>query len=95
MPVQVKSLQYRPTLCDPMDCSPQAPLSMGSSKQEYWNGGHALLQRIFPNQGSNPCLLHLLLWQIDSLPLAPPGKLNEKTYFTLNNKNNQPVVFVE
>ena len=24
------------TLCDPMDCSPQAPLSMGSSMQEYW-----------------------------------------------------------
>ena len=26
------------TLCDPMDCSPQAPLSMGVSRQEYWSG---------------------------------------------------------
>ena len=28
---------------------------------------------IFPDQGSNPCLLH---WQVDSLPLShqPPGK---------------------
>ena len=26
------------TLCDPMDCSPQAPLSMGFSRQEYWTG---------------------------------------------------------
>ena len=26
------------------------------------------------SQGSNPCLLHLLHWQVDSLPLAPPGK---------------------
>ena len=27
---------------------------------------HALLQGIFPTQGSNPCLLHLLRWQMDS-----------------------------
>ena len=25
-------------LCDPMDCSRQAPLSMGFSSQEYWRG---------------------------------------------------------
>ena len=33
-----KSFQSRPTLCDPMGCSPpghQAPLSMGFSRQEY------------------------------------------------------------
>ena len=33
-----KSLQSCPTLCDPMDCSPQAPLSMGFSRQEYRSG---------------------------------------------------------
>ena len=38
----------------------QAPLSMGSSRQEYWVGCHALLQGIFPTQGSNPHLQHLL-----------------------------------
>ena len=27
--MRAKSLQSCPTLCDPMDCSPQAPLSMG------------------------------------------------------------------
>ena len=37
-------------------------------------GCHALLQGIFPTQGSNPCLLCLLHWQAGSLPLAPPGK---------------------
>ena len=26
-------------------------------------GGHFLFQRIFPTQGSNPCLLHVLSWQ--------------------------------
>ena len=30
---------------------------------------HFLLQRIFPTQGLNICLLHLLHWKVDSLPL--------------------------
>ena len=30
--------QSRPTLRDPMDCSLQAPPSMGFSRQEYWSG---------------------------------------------------------
>ena len=37
-------------------------------------GCHSLLQGIFPTQGLNPCLLHLLHWFVDSFPLAPPGK---------------------
>ena len=37
-------------------------------------GCHALLQRIFPTHGSNPCLLNFLHWQASSLPLAPLGK---------------------
>ena len=36
-------------------------------------GCHFLLQRIFPTQGLNPHLLHLLHWQADYLSLAPPG----------------------
>ena len=34
-------------------------------------GCHALLQGIFPTQGSELCLLHLLNWWVDYLP---PGK---------------------
>ena len=30
--------QVYPTLCNPMYCSPQAPPSMGFTRQEYWNG---------------------------------------------------------
>ena len=30
--------QSCPTLCDPMDCTLQAPLSKGFSRQEYWRG---------------------------------------------------------
>ena len=37
-------------------------------------GCHALLQGVFPTQGSNPCLLRLLHQQVDSLVLEPPGK---------------------
>ena len=36
-------------------------------------GCHSLLQGIFPTQGSNPRLFHLLHWQVGSLPLVPPG----------------------
>ena len=36
-------------------------------------GLHALLQGIFQTHGSIPCLLHLLHWQEDSLPLSHFG----------------------
>ena len=69
------SLQSCPTLCVTLwTISCQAPLSMGFSMQEYWNGCHFLFQRIFQTQGSNPHLLSLLHWQMDSLPQASPGK---------------------
>ena len=33
-----KSLQSCPTLCNPIDGSPQVPPSLGFSKQEHWSG---------------------------------------------------------
>ena len=57
-------------LCDLMDCSP-----LGSSVHGIYQaqntgvGCHFLPQGIFPTQGSNPSLLHLLHWQSNSLPL--------------------------
>ena len=33
-----KSLQSCLTLCDPIDGSPQAPPSLGFSRQEHWSG---------------------------------------------------------
>ena len=35
-------------------------------------GCHAILQVIFPTQGLNTCLLHLLYWQVGALPLVLP-----------------------
>ena len=38
--------QSCPTLRDPRDCSPQAPLSLGSSRRESWRGAIACLQSL-------------------------------------------------
>ena len=63
-----------PTLCDPLDCSP--PGSSVSSVHGVFPGMstgvvcHFLLQRIFLDERTNPCLL---LWQAYSLPLSHLG----------------------
>ena len=48
----------------------QAPLSMGFSRQEHWS------RLPFPPSGDlpKPGIEHLLPWQVESLPLCPPGK---------------------
>ena len=49
-------------------------------------GCHALLQGILPTQGLNPCLLHLLYWQVASLPSGnPPYIFQQRTVFCLQN----------
>ena len=51
--------QSCPTLCDPMDCSlPGFSVHRDSPGKNTEVGCHALLQGIFPTQGSNPGLLH-------------------------------------
>ena len=48
-----------PTLCDPLDCSPPGSSVHGDSPGKNTGVGcHALLQGIFPTQGSNPGLPH-------------------------------------
>ena len=69
------SLQSSPTLCNPRDCSPP-----GSSVN--WVLQARILEwvampysrGVFPNQGSNLCLLNLLYWQACSLSLLLHGK---------------------
>ena len=43
--------QSCPTVCDPMDGSPQAPLSMEFSRQGYWSGLLFLTPGDLPNPG--------------------------------------------
>ena len=72
--------QSCPTLCDPTDCSPP------DSSLCPWDfpgkpagvGCHFLLRGICLTRGLNPRLLHLLHWQVDSWPLAPPGKPRQR-----------------
>ena len=49
------------------DCSPQAPLSMGFPRQEYWRGLPCLPLGDLPNPGIKPASSTL---QADSLPLS-------------------------
>ena len=51
--------QSCPTLCNPTDCSSLVSSVHGDSPgKDTGVGCHALLQGIFPTQGSNPGLLH-------------------------------------
>ena len=63
------------TLCDPIDCNPQAPPSMGFSRQEYWSGLPFPSPGDLPDPGLKPGSPAL---QADSLPFEPPGKPIQK-----------------
>ena len=64
--------QLCPTPCNPMDCSPPGTSVHGDSPGRNTGlGCHALLQGIFPTQGSNPDLLHC---RHILLPSEPPRK---------------------
>ena len=55
------------------DC--QAPLSMGFSRQDYWCELPCLPPGDLPDPGIELVSLRSNLhWQVDSLPLVPPGK---------------------
>ena len=64
-----------PILYDPMNCSPQAPLSMDFSRQEHWSGWP------FPSPGDLPCpgiKPRSPALQADSFMSEPPGKPEHK-----------------
>ena len=68
-----QSLSHVQLFVTPWTVAHQAPLSMGFSKQDTGGGCHGLLQGIFPTQGPNLGLLHLLPCQAESLPLCHLG----------------------
>ena len=49
--MHAKSFQSCLTLCDPVDCSCQVPLTMGFSRQEYWSGFPGPPPRDIPDPG--------------------------------------------
>ena len=71
--MQAKSFQLCPTLWDPMDCTHQAPLSMGFSRQEYWSGLPCPPPADLPNSGIKPTSPMAPAFQVDYLPLSNQG----------------------
>ena len=62
--------QSCPTFCNSMDCTCQAPPSMGFSRQDYWSGLLFPSPGDLPNPGIEPGSPAL---QADSLPSEPQG----------------------
>ena len=67
--------ESHPALCNPMDCSLpgssvhgifQAKILQWVATSYFWGSSQPR---------DHPCLLRLLHWQVDSLPLAPPAKV--------------------
>ena len=82
--------QSCPTLCDPMDYSPAGSSVYGDSPGKNTGVGcHALLQGIFPTQGSNPGLMHcrqiLYCLSHQGNPLVPQSGI-EPTRLALEGK---------
>ena len=84
--VKAKVTQSYPTLCDPTDCSCQAPLSMEFSQQEYSSGLPRPSPGDLPNPGIKPGSLAL---RADSLLSEPPGKPPSGVYVHLNMKTRK------
>ena len=62
--VHANSLQAYLTLCNSKDCTHQAPLFMGFSRQEYWSGLPFPPPGVFLTQTRNLPLLCLLHWPL-------------------------------
>ena len=73
--------------CDPMDCSPSGSSLHGIFPGKNTGVGcHFLLQEVFLTLGSNPTLLHLLHWQMNSLP---PHHMQSPITFTPTQQLSQ------
>ena len=68
----VQLLRYL-TVCDRMDCSLQAPLSKGFSRQEYWSRMPFPTLEDLPDPGIKPESLESSVLAGSSLPLCHLG----------------------
>ena len=73
--VHAKPLQSCLNFCDLMDYNPPGSSVHGILQQEHQSESPCPPPGDLLTQGSNPHLLHLLHWQVGSLPLAPPGEV--------------------
>ena len=83
----MKSLSSVRLLATPQTIAPQAPLSMGFSRPEYWSGMPFLSPGDLPNPGIEPGSPTL---QADSLqyePLGKPTKCTSMMIFPLSERS--------
>ena len=73
--VHAKSLESCPNLCNPVDCAPQVPLSMGILQERIleWVVMPSSRGSSQPRYRSSVSYIYQH-WQPGSLPLVPPGK---------------------
>ena len=82
--------QSCPTLCDPLDCSPPGSSVHGDSPGKNTGVGcHALLQGIFPTQGSNPGLPHCR-WSLSCLSYQGSPRILEWVAYPFSKGSSQP-----
>ena len=82
--------QWCPNLCDPMDCRPPGSSVHGDSPGKNSGVGcHALLQGIFPTQGSNPSLLHCR-WILYHLSHQGSPRILEWVAYPFSRGSSQP-----
>ena len=70
------------TFCKPMDCSLQAPLSMGFSRQEYWSGLPCPPPRDLSHPGTESRSPTLTVDSLPSEPSRKPKALRSKIFGT-------------
>ena len=98
--VCAQSLSCIQLFCNPADCSLPGSLVHGIFPGKNTRlGCHFLLQGIFPTQGSNPHLLYLLHWQVDSLPMSQLAiscsRVKAPTNLVFAQKLGQPLFSVK
>ena len=67
--------------CDPVDCTYQAPLSVGFSRQKYWSGLPFPSPGDLPDPGIEP---ESPAWQAGPLPSEPPERPPTVIYWAPN-----------
>ena len=80
----------------------QAPLSMGFSRQEYWNGLPCPPPEDLPDQGLNPCLLyymqivyHWATWEAHVYPFIITFLLCWSYLYSVGNITTYIYIFVQ
>ena len=89
-----KSIQSRPTLCNPMNYSPRDSPAVGFSRQEYWIGLPCPLPGDLPVLGIKSISLMSPALESGFFTFTPPGKpINVYLYILMHKNKNTNCTF--